>query len=63
MRALLRKRLFSFALAGGYGLTLSLFVAFVFRTNNHYFSVSFDNFALVAHRFNRRSYFHFRYLL
>ena len=32
-------------------LTLSLFVALVFRTNYHNFAVSFNNFALVTHRF------------
>ena len=39
-------------------LTLTLFVALVFGTDNHNFAVSFNNFALVAHRFYRGSYFH-----
>ncbi len=30
----------------------------VFRAYNHNFAVSFDNLALVAHGFYRRSYFH-----
>lgn len=40
-------------------LALCLFVAFVFRTNNHNFSFSFDNLAFFAHWFYRWSYFHF----
>ena len=40
-------------------LTLSLFMALVLGADNHYFAVSFNNFALVAHRFYRRSNFHF----
>ena len=32
-------------------LALSLFMALVFGTDNHYFTVSFNNFALIAHRF------------
>jgi len=39
-------------------LTLSLLMAFIFRANNHNFSVSFDNLALIAHRFYRRTHFH-----
>ena len=39
-------------------LTLTLFVALVFRANNHNFAVSFNYLALVAHGFNRRSDFH-----
>ena len=35
----------------------------VFRANYHNGSVSFDNFALVTNRFNRRSNFHFDILL
>ena len=30
----------------------------IFRANNHDFSVTLDNFALVTHGFNRRSNFH-----
>ena len=37
---------------------LSLLMALVFGTNYHYFSVSFDYFALVAHRFYGRTNFH-----
>lgn len=33
-------------------------MALVFGTNYHNFSVSFDDFALVAHRFDGRSDFH-----
>ena len=32
-------------------LALTLLVALVLGTNNHYFAVSFDNFAFIAHRF------------
>ena len=39
-------------------LALSLLVALVLGTNNHYSTVSFNNFALIAHRFYRRSNFH-----
>ena len=38
---------------------LSLLVALVLGTDDHDFAVSLDDFALVAHRFDRRSYFHF----
>ena len=41
------------------GLTLNLFMAFVFRAYNHNFAFSFYNLAFIAHRFNRWSYFHF----
>ena len=39
-------------------LTLSLLMALVFRTDHHDFAVSLDHFALVAHGFDGRSYFH-----
>ena len=39
-------------------LTLSLLVALALGADNHYSTVSFDNFALIAHRFYRRSDFH-----
>ena len=38
-------------------------MAFALGTNDHYSTVSFDYFALVAHRFYRRSYFHCNFLL
>ena len=44
-------------------LALSLFMALTFWTNYHNSAVSFDNFALIAHRFYRRSDFHFFFLL
>ena len=40
-------------------LTLSLLVALVLGTDNHNFAVSFNYFALVAHRLYGRSNFHF----
>ena len=43
-------------------LTLALLVALILRANYHYFAVSFDNLAFVAHRFYGRSDFH-NYLL
>lgn len=36
-------------------------MALVFTTNNHYFSVSLDYFAFIAHRLYRRSDFHKKY--
>ena len=39
-------------------LSLTLFMALVFRADNHYFAVSFVNFAFIAHRLYRRSDFH-----
>ena len=39
-------------------LALSLFMALALGANYHNSTVSFDNFALIAHRFYRRSYFH-----
>ncbi len=45
-------------LAAREGLALSLLVVFVLGTDNHDFAVSFNNFALIAHRFYRRSDFH-----
>ena len=47
-----------FMLAVREGLALSLLVVFVLGTDNHDFAVSFNNFALIAHRFYRRSDFH-----
>ena len=38
---------------------LSLFVALALGANHHHSAVSLDHFALIAHRFYRRSYFHF----
>ena len=40
-------------------LALALLVALVLGTDDHDLAVAFDNFALVAHRFDRRSDFHF----
>lgn len=39
-------------------LALSLFVALTLGADNHNSAVSLDNFALIAHRFYRRSNFH-----
>lgn len=44
-------------------LALSLLMALVFGTNYHNFSVSFNDFAFVAHRLYGRSDFHFFFLL
>ena len=44
-------------------LALSLFMALALGTNYHYSAVSFDYFALIAHRFYRRSNFHFLFSL
>lgn len=44
-----------------FNLALTLFMALVFTTNNHYFSVSLDYFAFIAHRLYRRSDFHKKY--
>ena len=35
-----------------------MLVALALGADDHYSTVSFDNFALIAHRFYRRSYFH-----
>lgn len=42
---------------------LSLFVALALGADHHHSAVSLDNFALIAHRFYGRSYFHFSFLL
>ena len=34
-------------------------MAFVLGTNDHNFAFSFNDLAFIAHRFDRRSYFHF----
>ena len=39
-------------------LALTLFMIGVFGTNNHYFAVSFDYLALIAHGFDGSTYFH-----
>ena len=39
-------------------LSLPLFVTGILAANDHNFAVTADNFAFVAHRFDRRSYFH-----
>ena len=44
-------------------LALSLLMALTFWANYHNSAISFDNFALIAHRFYRRSYFHCYFLL
>jgi len=44
-------------------LALSLFVALALGANYHYSTVSFDYFALIAHRLYRRSYFHYTFSL
>ena len=44
-------------------LALSLLMALVFRANNHNFSVSLDDLALVAHGLDGRTYFHSGVLL
>ena len=38
-------------------------MALVFRADDHDFSVSLDDLALVAHGLDRRTYFHFPVLL
>lgn len=42
---------------------LSLFVALALGANHHHSAVSLDHFALIAHRFYGRSYFHFIFSL
>ena len=42
----------------GQNLTLSLLVALVLRADDHNFSVSLDDLALVAHGFDGRTHFH-----
>ena len=39
-------------------LTLSLLVALIFRADDHHFSVSLDDLALIAHGLDGRTYFH-----
>ena len=46
-----------------YFLALSLFVALALGADNHNSAVSLDNFALIAHRFYRRSNFHCNFSL
>ena len=43
-------------------LALSLLMALVLGTDDHNLAVSLDNLAFIAHRFNRRSYFHKKFL-
>ena len=58
-----KKAQFNEAMRSGFAfLALTLLVALILRANNHYFAVSFDNFAFIAHRLYRRSYFHFEIL-
>ena len=44
-------------------LALSLLMALALGANHHYSAVSLDHFALIAHRFYGRSYFHFIFSL
>ena len=55
---------FSILFAGFFiKLALSLLMALALGADNHYSTVSFNNFALIAHRFYRRSNFHCIFLL